>query len=112
MLSSLALRASLAVLLSLSGAAQAADLPTFKLVARAGRFEPAELVVPKGVKFRLEITNAGQEPVEFESLELRKEKVLVPGVTSTLVFVPLEPGRYRFFDDFHQATGQGVIVAR
>ena len=103
-----------AVLLMLSalGLAQADDMPTYRLTAREGRFEPAELVVPQGAKFRLEITNAGRDPVEFESLELRKEKVLAPGVTSSLVFRPLDAGRYRFFDDFHQTTGQGAIVAR
>jgi len=94
------------------GLARADDMPTYRLTAREGRFEPAELVVPRGVKFRLEITNAGRDPVEFESLELRKEKVLAPGVTSSLVFRPLDAGRYRFFDDFHQTTGQGAIVAR
>ncbi|OOG87049.1 hypothetical protein B0E41_04670 [Hydrogenophaga sp. A37] len=94
------------------GLAQADGMPTYRLTAREGRFEPAELVVPKGLKFRLEITNAGPDPVEFESLELRKEKVLAPGVTSSLVFRPLDAGRYRFFDDFHQTTGQGAIVAR
>jgi hypothetical protein len=104
----------LAVLLmgSALGLAQADDMPTYRLTAREGRFEPVELVVPQGVKFRLEITNAGRDPVEFESLELRKEKVLAPGVTSSLVFRPLDAGRYRFFDDFHQTTGQGAIVAR
>ncbi|WP_370691073.1 cupredoxin domain-containing protein [Hydrogenophaga sp.] len=94
------------------GLAQAGDMPTYRLTAREGRFEPAELVVPQGAKFRLEITNAGRDPVEFESLELRKEKVLAPGVTSSLVFRPLDAGRYRFFDDFHQTTGQGAIVAK
>jgi hypothetical protein len=94
------------------GLAWADDMPTYRLTAREGRFEPAELVVPQGQKFRLEITNAGRDPVEFESVELRKEKVLAPGVSSSLVFRPLDAGRYRFFDDFHQTTGQGAIVAR
>ncbi len=94
------------------GLAHADDMPTYRLTAREGRFEPVELVVEQGLKFRLEITNAGRDPVEFESLELRKEKVLAPGVTSSLVFRPLDAGRYRFFDEFHQTTGQGAIVAK
>ncbi len=48
----------------------------------------------------------------FESTELKKEKVLAPGVESFLVFAPLKPGSYRFFDEFHSDTGQGRIVAR
>ncbi|PWV60537.1 cupredoxin domain-containing protein [Plasticicumulans acidivorans] len=89
-----------------------ADLPTFRLVARDGTFEPAEIVVPAGTKFRLEIENTGKDPIEFESSELRKEKVLAPGAKSTLVFQALGAGRYRFFDEFHEATGQGAIIAR
>jgi hypothetical protein len=42
---------------------------------------------------------------------LRKEKVLAPGADSFVVIAPLEPGEYKFFDDFHQQA-QGVIVAK
>ena len=37
--------------------------------------------------------------------------IVAPGVTRSLVFNPLKPGSYRFFDDFHPETGQGQIVA-
>jgi len=43
---------------------------------------------------------------------LRKEKVLAPGADSFVVVAPLDAGEYRFFDDFHQSTAQGVIVAK
>ena len=45
-------------------------------------------------------------------LELKKELVLAPGVTRNLVFFPMKPGTYKFFDDFHPETGQGRIVAK
>ena len=92
--------------------AQADELPTFTLTFKPnGTFEPATLEVPAG-RFKIELINESNEPVEFESIPLRKEKVLAPGVTSSLVFRPLDAGRYRFFDDFHQTTGQGAIVAK
>lgn len=103
---------SLLVLASASTTALADDMPTFKLLMKGGRFHPETLEVPAATRFRLEVTNAGPGATEFESLELKKELVLAPGVTRNLVFFPMKPGTYKFFDDFHPETGQGRIVAR
>ncbi|MBI3148905.1 MAG: cupredoxin domain-containing protein [Betaproteobacteria bacterium] len=105
-----ALRLALGLLLSF--AARAAEPPTFVLVMFDGRLQPEVIEVPAKTKFRLEIRNQGKSAAEFESLELRKESVLAPGVTRTLVFAPLQPGSYNFFDEFHPATAQGRIVAK
>jgi hypothetical protein len=61
----------------------------------------AILDVPIGSRFRLELHNSGADPVELESIEPREEKALGPGVTSFIVLRRLDPGKYRFFDDFH-----------
>ena len=68
--------------------------------------------MPANIKFRLLIKNEGPAAAEFESDELRKEKVLAPGASSFLIFQPLKPGSYGFFDEFHRATAQGRIVAK
>jgi len=90
----------------------AQDLPTFQLLIRNARFEPATIEVPANTKFRLLIKNEGPGAEEFESVELRKEKVLAPGAASFLIFQPLKPGVYKFFGDFHPETAQGQIVAK
>ena len=95
-----------------SGAALADDMPTYKLLMKDGRIVPETLEVPAGTRFRLEVKNEGPGAAEFESLELKKELVLAPGVTRNLVFFPMKPGTYKFFDDFHPETGQGRIVAK
>ncbi|MDR1647072.1 MAG: cupredoxin domain-containing protein [Zoogloeaceae bacterium] len=92
--------------------AWADDMPTIKLIMNSGQLIPQTLEVPANTRFRLEITNSGKDAAEFESLELRKESVLAPGVTRKLIFAPLKPGRYAFFDDFHPETGKGAIVSR
>lgn len=99
-------------LLLASTAALADDMPTFKLLMKEGRLFPETLEVPAGTRFRLEVKNEGPGAAEFESLELKKELVLAPGVTRSLVFFPMKPGSYKFFDDFHPETGQGKIVAK
>ena len=93
-------------------AAMADDLPTYKLLMKEGRFFPETVEVAANTRFRLEVTNEGPGAAEFESLEWRKELVLAPGVTRRLVFFPMQPGSYKFFDDFHPTTGQGRIVAK
>src|SRR5574343_1427971 len=103
--------ASLALLLS-AGLAMADDLPTYKVLMKDGHIIPETVEVPANTRFRLEIKNEGPGAAEFESLELKKELVLAPGVTRTMVFVPMKPGTYKFFDDFHPETGQAKIVAK
>ncbi|MFV0372017.1 MAG: cupredoxin domain-containing protein [Azonexus sp.] len=90
----------------------ASDMPTFLLVMKNGRLYPETIEVPANTRFRLEVRNEGPGASDFESLELRKELVLAPGVTRKLVFYPLKPGSYKFFDEFHPETAQGRIVAK
>lgn len=104
--------ALLLALLHAAPPAVAEDLPTYKVLMKDGRIQPDTLEVPANTRFRLEVTNQGPGAAEFESLELKKELVLAPGVTRSMVFFPLKPGSYKVFDDFHPETGQGRIVAR
>jgi plastocyanin len=103
--------ALVAITAAFAGAAHGADLPTFKLEMADGKLNPARIEVPAGQRIKIEVRNTGSGAVEFESVQLRKEKVLAPGAESFVVIAPLSPGEYRFFDDFHQQA-QGVIVAR
>ena len=103
---------ALAAILAQPLAAVAEDLPTFQLTAKNGRFYPETIEVPAGVKFRIAIKNEGPGAEEFESIELRKETVLAPGVTRTLVFAPMKPGTYKFFGEFHPDTAKGQIVVK
>lgn len=97
----------------LPGAAHAADeMPVYQLVAKDGRFEPTTIEVAAGQRFKIEITNAGKTPIEFESKELKQEKVLAPGAKSSVVINGLKAGEYKFVDEYHEATAQGRIVAK
>lgn len=93
-------------------AAGADDMPTFHLLAKAGRFQPETVEVPANVKFRLMVKNEGPEAEEFEMTNPFKEKVLAPGAERAIIFQPLKPGTYPFFGEFHLQTAQGRIVAK
>jgi Cupredoxin-like domain len=65
-----------------------------------------------GKKIALIIKNEDPTPEEFESIELRREKVVAGGEQITVYIGPLKPGRYEFFGDFNQATARGYIVVK
>jgi uncharacterized cupredoxin-like copper-binding protein len=99
--------------LLLPAAALAADdVALFKVVARDGVFEPTTIEVPAGKRFRLEVSNDGKTAMEFESRELKQEKVIAPGKKAVLTINALKAGEYKFVDEFHEKTGQGKVVAK
>lgn len=92
--------------------ARAEDAPSFRIEFNDGKFEPQRLEVPANKTIEIELVNKGQGPAEFESKQLRKEKVLAPGATTTLVIRGLDPGEYDFFDDFHPDAPPAKLVAK
>ncbi|HSC48261.1 MAG TPA: cupredoxin domain-containing protein [Gammaproteobacteria bacterium] len=93
-----------------SGSAQA-DAPTRELSIRGRGFSPAELNLPAGVQVQLLIHNEDDLPAEFESYDLSRE-VVVPAHGQVKVYLgPLDPGRYRFFNDFYPSAEGWVVVA-
>ena len=95
-----------------AGGVALADEPTVELTIRNHQFEPAELQVPANTKFKLVVKNADATPEEFESNELRREKI-IPGGQEAIIYIgPLAPGSYGFFGDFHPQTARGRLVAK
>jgi hypothetical protein len=76
------------------------NLKTYLVEMKDGDLIPAELVVPEKTKFRIVIRNIGNKPAEFESNQLRQEKVLFMGAETNVVIIPLDKGSYDYFDDF------------
>ena len=91
-----------------AGAQQAASV---SISVKNYRFQPAEIHAPAKVPIELRVKNLDSTPMEFESVSLRVEKVVTGNGEGIIRLRPLEPGRYNFFDDFHQET-TGVLVVR
>jgi len=80
------------------------------LIIKGQDFAPRELTLPPGEKVELLIQNQDDLPAEFESYDLSRE-VVVPAHGQVKVYIgPLDPGRYRFFNDFHQESEGFVVV--
>jgi hypothetical protein len=90
-------------------AALAADVVT--LTIKNHLFVPSEVSVPAGERFRIEVENQDATPAEFESADLRVEKIVVPGGKIAVMAGPLKPGIYKFFDDYHPDTAKGTLTA-
>ncbi|MEO5374027.1 MAG: cupredoxin domain-containing protein [Alphaproteobacteria bacterium] len=104
--------ATMAVLLAAgAGAAVAAD-PTVDLVIKDHRFSPDRIEVQSGTKVILSIHNQDATAEEFESDELKREKVIPAGKTVKVTVGPLKPGEYPFKGEFHEDTARGVIVVK
>ena len=89
----------------------AADEP-YTLTIKDHRFEPAQLEVPAGKKLRLVVRNLDATPEEFESRDLKREKVIAGKGQATIAIGPLKPGTYTFVGEYHESTAQGRLVAK
>lgn len=105
--------ALLPALLLPSGRAGAADPANeVTLTLRGHQFDPASVTVPAGQKVTLVIRNEDATPEEFESHDLKAEKVVAAGKTIRITVGPLKPGEYRFVGEYHEDTAKGVLTAR
>ncbi len=76
------------------------------------KFLPDKIEVAAGQDFKLVIENLDNTLEEFESNDLRKEKLVGAGKK---IFIPIEglkAGEYKFFGDFHQKTAQGTVIVK
>ncbi|MDE3175522.1 MAG: cupredoxin domain-containing protein [Pseudomonadota bacterium] len=96
---------------ALASPALAEDV-TVKLALKNHQFIPHEAEAPAGKPVTIELTNQDSTAAEFESKTLRVEKVAPAGGTVTLKVRALAPGRYRFFDDYHEDTTEGFLVVK
>ena len=61
-----------------TGTGAGAQEPAYTLVIKNHQFQPTEIEIPAGQKIALTVKNNDTTPEEFESTDLRREKV-VPG---------------------------------
>jgi len=107
-----------AAVIGVSAAAAATSQPVraegepFVMTFKDNKLEPAELQVPAGAEFKLVVKNADQTPEEFESEDLKVEKVIAGGSEAEFTIKALEPGRYEVYGEFHEDTAKGHIVAK
>ena len=89
--------------------ARADDMVT--IVIKEHRFDPAEVKIPANKRVTLLVDNQDATSEEFESGEMKVEKIVGGRKQIKVMVGPLKPGRYPFFGEFHEATAQGAVIA-
>ena len=84
----------------------------FLIQIKNHKFYPDIIKVKENVKFKLIIENLDSTVEEFESDDLKKEKLIQAGKSITIPIKGLSSGEYKFYGDFHQKTAQGKIVVK
>lgn len=84
----------------------------FVIVIKDHKFTPQSIDLPKDIKIKLIIDNQDDSVEEFESYDLGREKIVKAHSKITVYIGPLNPGKYKFFGEFHQDTAQGVIIVK
>lgn len=100
------------LLIGVASPAFADDEAERTIVIKNHRFEPAVVEVPAKVRVKLVIDNQDATSEEFESKDLRREKVVTGNSKATLWVGPLPKGEYGFYGEFHQDTAQGKLIAK
>jgi hypothetical protein len=72
-------------------------------------FIPDKISIPANTRSKITIINHDNSAEEFESMELKREKIIMPKSKTIISLGPLKPGEYKFFGEFHEETAQGII---
>jgi hypothetical protein len=97
--------------LTVGGSVQADDAVQLSITMKERVFDPTELHAPPGKQIVIHVKNLNSIVTEFESGDLHFEKIVPVGSEGVVYVRPQQPGRYKFFDDFHHET-QGVLVVQ
>ena len=89
-----------------------AEEPIYKITIKDHKFSPEELSIPANKKVKVSVENHDRTAEEFESYDLRREKVVSANGEIILFIGPLKPGIYKYFGDFNPKTAQGRILAK
>ena len=84
--------------------------PIVKTTIRNQKFIPDEIHIKAEKLIIFQVVNDDSIPVEFESSDLNKEKIVPPGQTIDIQLKGLKPGVYEFFSDFGPKDLRGKII--
>lgn len=60
----------------------------------------------------LRVRNLDPTAEEFESNDVRREKVIAGNSETTIYIGPLAPGRYEFLSEFNPKTAHGHVIVK
>jgi hypothetical protein len=76
------------------------------------KFNPAEIHVKANAPSMIQLTNKDATAEEFDSSDLKVEKVVAGNSSGNVRLRALAPGKYHFMGEYHSETAQGVVIAQ
>ena len=100
----------LAIIATCTLSATASYAEDYIITSSEHKFTPQELRIPADTKVKVVIKNLNDAPMEFESYELNREKIIEPKGQATIFIGPLSAGTYQYFDEFKPESKGSIIV--
>lgn len=75
-------------------------------------FSPQTLEIAADTQVPLVVDNQSSKAIEFESDDMKIEKIIKPGKQRTVLVGPLKAGSYTFFDEFNEKVGKGTVTVK
>lgn len=88
------------------------DIFQIDIIIKNHIFEPSIIRAPAGQKLKLIIHNEDDTIEEFESFDLKREKIVPANGSVNVILAPLSEGKYEFFGDFYQETARGILYIK
>ena len=90
--------------------AQAQEAREVSVTIKDHVFTPDVIQAKAGEKLTLNIKNEDASVEEFESHDLKREKIIPAGGSVKINVGPLKAGTYNFVGEFHEDKAKGKIV--
>jgi hypothetical protein len=88
-----------------------ADAPIM-LTLQNHKFTPSVIKVKANQPAMITMVNKDGTAEEFDSSELKIEKVVAGNQSGNIRIRALKPGTYHFMGEYHDKTAQGVVIAQ
>lgn len=88
----------------------ASDALEIDIYIKDHKFEPDVIEVPSGRKLRITVHNMDSTIEEFDSPDLKREKIIPGKSKGRIILAPLKVGEYHFIGEFHEETAKGKLV--
>src|SRR5215475_216950 len=82
--------------------------PAIPATLQNHKFSPAEIHVKANTPAMIQLTNKDATAEEFDSSDLKVEKVVAGNSSGNVRLRALAPGKYHFMGEYHSETAQGV----
>lgn len=103
---------ALALLAVPAASVWAEDAAVYRISIKEHHFVPDSVTIPANAKVTLIVSNEDATPEEFDSIPLRREKVVPAGKEITILLGPLKPGSYAFTGEYHEDTAKGTVLVK